>query len=693
MALQQYRDNPNINIHEYESYNGGGYDVEQARPQSRVGGGGSARGLNASHRSNNNFNNSHRSNNNINNHSHMNNNGGSINGGRIHPLQNSGYFPSGYPGDPPQAPGGPAHQNDSSKLTMDIDTFSSDSEKLSAILKVADVELHKHLLTIEYYNFRKYTLLIPMISMSLIISILGFIAASQVISNNVKVGDSTISEFLTILVSCFGFLIMILLLLYNNLEYNSKIIFHRAASQDLAGLCEKIRMYKMEPSMDERAKEYDEELKELFVDDDQTEVDSDDDDEEESVPIHNGENQLVPHSGDQLARQQVKRQIKHTKKVQRHKAKLTQTLVKQRVRQARQAQDLSKDVITFYGYHTELHSIISSCRSDIPASLSKYFVIMENRVELMSLSRLGVEEESRMRKNQIVRLASNEIYNEISNYILWPLLTPSVDKTIEISLKRVGQLLNMNYRAQRRCKLIPCCPIPLCCKKKTTNNVFAIINEGIDQRELDMMQAERIELIKMENERRARRNAGPEEIVEMKDSKYYDNGGGGGARRRGGGGRSGTRGRGGGHGGRSRASVDPDGDTYAGLETEASYSFASRAGRGAGGYAAHHFGGGRGGGGGGYMLEDEEILTEQDDEEDHDEEGQSYLYDERSKYTEERSKYTEDEEQGRYTDDEEGTDDDEAMGVKKKKKKKKSKKKKKKKVSSMYMLRVYWSHM
>ena len=36
-----------------------------------------------------------------------------------------------------------------------------------------------------------------------------------------------------------------------------------------------------------------------------------------------------------------------------------------------------------------------------------------------------------------------------------------------------------------------------------------IINEGIDQRELDMMQAERIELVRMENQRRSRLNGVP----------------------------------------------------------------------------------------------------------------------------------------------------------------------------------------
>ena len=69
--------------------------------------------------------------------------------------------------------------------------------------------------------------------------------------------------------------------------------------------------------------------------------------------------------------------------------------------------------------------------------------------ELMSLSWLGVEEDSRMRKNQIMKLCANEIYNEVSNYALWQ----------------------------------------------------------VDQREFDFMHAKWIELVRIEKERRDRRNA------------------------------------------------------------------------------------------------------------------------------------------------------------------------------------------
>ena len=399
-------------------------------------------------------------------------------------------------------------------------------------------------------------------------------------------------------------------------------------------------------------------------------------------------------------------------------------MVKQKVRAARQQQDITKDTITFYGYHTELSSILSSCKNDVPSHITQFFVIMENRIELMSLSRLGVqgesgngseEDNSRMRKNQIVRLASNEIYNEISNYILWPILTPSIDKTIETSLKNVGQLLNMNHRPSKRCKLIPCCPsitLP-CFKKKTSSNIFAIINEGIDQRELDLMQIERMELMRMENDKRQRMNAGPEEIVEMKDTNVdkYGKGSGRGYRD--------SRGRGYG-GGRSRSgrSMRGDASTFADVATEVSYdsrSYYSRGGR----YSSRDGGrmGSRGGGRsrGGGMYHDDDMMTEQGDVSRYTEDRSRYTED-RSRYTEDRSRYTEDQQsrgmgggpgggggdvrgmiqgENEYGTDGTGTDGDytdeeDELGAKKKKKKsKKSKKKKKKKDKKVSIVQLW----
>lgn len=245
-----------MNIQEYESYNGNNDDIEQARYSSRSN---NYINNNSSSRNNNNRDTMKRtSNNNINNVGRDTNNN---NPRQIHPLNSNktGYHPTGAPGQPP-------HSNlNSHKLPTDIDTFQTSSEKLSSILKVADVQLHQHLLTIDYYTIRKYSLLLPTILMSLVISILGFIAASNLMEDpTLKVHDTTIQEFLIILVSSFAFLILLFVITNNQLDYSTKIAFHTSTVNDLRLLIEKIKYYKIERSLDERNKEYDDELEEMF---------------------------------------------------------------------------------------------------------------------------------------------------------------------------------------------------------------------------------------------------------------------------------------------------------------------------------------------------------------------------------------------------------------------------------------------
>ncbi len=421
-------------------------------------------------------------------------------------------------------------------LITDSDSFNSDADKLSAILKCSDIEMHKHLLAVDYFRHRKNRLLVPTIFFSLGIAVCGFVSSSDILSSSsgtkYMVRDTSLNDFLTLLASSLGFLVMLLVILSNGLNYSSQINFHMAAAEDLEQLSDKVRLYRMERSMDERAEDEIDELKELFFDnqeeDDRTEDETDIDDYDEGdnhdlemqLNKYRYEGRIIPHSSGAAA--MVKAKVRASKKNQLRQARLTQTLVKQRIRQAREEQDLSRDAITFNGYHAELNQIARGCRSDVPPKISKFFDIMENRVELMSLSRLGVMEDTRTRRNQIVRMCAIEMYNEVSSFFFWPLFTPNVDRTVEAALKRVGQLLNLKYRARRRCKLIPCCPVPLCCKKKKTDNVFAIINEGIDQRELDMMQAERAALIRMEKEGRAKRNTVPERVLEMRDTFYSE---------------------------------------------------------------------------------------------------------------------------------------------------------------------------
>jgi hypothetical protein len=371
-----------------------------------------------------------------------------------------------------------------------------------------------------------------------------------------KVGDSSTREFLVLLVASMGFLAMVLTLLSNAIDYNTKINMHKGAAIDLESLCDRIKLYRVERTMDQEAMEEEEErltdnylrtgsdgetiVSSSSVLDDQVDLES----QAANFPPaldNNGALVVVP-EGQQLAlvnnnnlanaiamqKQIIYKSKQEQRKIDKKNQVLAKTLIAQKVAQAKRDRENIKNVVEFYGYSVTLQQISVGCKSDVPIRISKFFDVMETRVELMSLSRtLGVaqdenvnvadESSGRMRKNQIIRLCANEIYNEINGYWAWPLFAPNVDRAIERSLRRVGQLLNMNFRARKRCKLFPCCAIPLCCKKKSTSNVFAIINEGIDSRELDMMQVERMELMRMETERKANRmTANPEEVVEMK---------------------------------------------------------------------------------------------------------------------------------------------------------------------------------
>jgi len=383
-------------------------------------------------------------------------------------------------------------------------------------------------------------------------------------------------------VASLAFLSLILVLLANVLQYDSKIRMHFGAAADLEALSDRIKLYRVERAMDREAEEEDEERAAQVYrkdDDDETATVATAADVPPRLGDVVGADANDPQLADAIAMQ---KQIIHKSKQQQRKMDqtnraLTHTLVQQKVAQVKREKETMKTVVEFYGYAVALQQISMGCKSDVPIAIAKYFDVMETRVELMSLTRtLGVAQQEttddepcsgRMRKNQIIRLCANEIYNEINGFWAWPVLAPSVDGAIERSLKRVGQLLNMNYRARKRCKILPCFSIPLCCKKRGSSNVFAIINEGIDQRELDMMHVERMALVKKEKETRARRMAAkPEEVLEM---------GGMGTNRR----KTEDKPR----RSKARQDLDPDGQTFAGMATERTASTYSR--REPGGYA------------------------------------------------------------------------------------------------------------
>jgi hypothetical protein len=95
-----------------------------------------------------------------------------------------------------------------------------------------------------------------------------------------------------------------------------------------------------------------------------------------------------------------------------------------------------------------------------------------------------------MRRNQVMRLAAIEIYNEISGFWLWPLATPDIDGVIDRSMRRVARLVSKDYTAPVK---VQCCGFTLmrCCfrRKSTKSNAVDNIFKGIELREGELIEA------------------------------------------------------------------------------------------------------------------------------------------------------------------------------------------------------------
>lgn len=190
----------------------------------------------------------------------------------------------------------------------------------------------------------------------------------------------------------------------------------------------------------------------------------------------------------------------------------------------------------FSGFNGAYHQINRSCKSTIPTKLSRPFDLFESRLECMSLGHLGIVWDTRMRRNQIMRLAAIEIYNEITGYWLWPFGIPDIDHVIDKSMKRVARLISKDYRAPIK---VYCCGFTIfrcCCRKKTPSkfNVLNHIMDGMDERERDLMDERGVTDYIDRGEYKQRHDY-------YDDDDYYDDRGGGGR-----GGRNRTRSKGGG---------------------------------------------------------------------------------------------------------------------------------------------------
>jgi len=350
---------------------------------------------------------------------------------------------------------------------LDFEDFSSDTEKLSAILKRCEVSSQKHKLCYEYYRSRKFALLHPSVIACIAIGILGFVVTTDAIKRHMKLGDVQVEDILTLVVGFLGFFVGMTTLLMNQWDFGSRESMHLSAIVELESLGDRIRFWKMDRQVGTGPYDENIEAQENMKDSGRF-----DETERKALGVVEAPKShkvaLVVASGNAL------------KKVEGE--------IKAKTVQAKKTEDKRSDVSRFSGYNGAYHQINRSCKSEMPAKLSRPFDLFESRLECMSLGHLGVIWDTRMRRNQIMRLAAVEIYNEITGYWMWPFGTPDIESVIDRSMKRVARLISKDYRAPIK---VRCCGFTIfrcCCRKSNPKvNLLHNIVSGMEHQERNMM--------------------------------------------------------------------------------------------------------------------------------------------------------------------------------------------------------------
>lgn len=129
---------------------------------------------------------------------------------------------------------------------LDFEDFSSDTEKLSAIMKRAEVSTQKHRLAYEYYRARKFALLHPSMLACVAIGTLGFTVTTDAIKRHMKVGEVQVEDILTLVVGFLGFYVGATMLLMNQWDFGSRESMHLSALVELESLGDRVRFWKMD---------------------------------------------------------------------------------------------------------------------------------------------------------------------------------------------------------------------------------------------------------------------------------------------------------------------------------------------------------------------------------------------------------------------------------------------------------------
>lgn len=129
---------------------------------------------------------------------------------------------------------------------LDFEDFSSDTEKLSAILKRCEVSSQKHKLCYEYCRARKFALLLPSVVACVAIGILGFTVTTEAIKRHMKLGEVQVEDILTLVVGFLGFFVGMTILLMNQWDFGSRECMHLSALVELENLGDRVRFWKMD---------------------------------------------------------------------------------------------------------------------------------------------------------------------------------------------------------------------------------------------------------------------------------------------------------------------------------------------------------------------------------------------------------------------------------------------------------------
>lgn len=129
---------------------------------------------------------------------------------------------------------------------LDFEDFSTDTEKLSAILKRTEISSQKHKLSYEYHRARKFLLILPATLCCATIGILAFVVTTDAIKRHMKVNDVQLEDVLTLVVGCLGFMVGMLILLMNQWDFGSRESMHLGALMELENLADRVRFWRMD---------------------------------------------------------------------------------------------------------------------------------------------------------------------------------------------------------------------------------------------------------------------------------------------------------------------------------------------------------------------------------------------------------------------------------------------------------------